>query len=208
MRKWTLLVALLPLTVFAQPQPTTPAPASSVAATAPAAPAGPVKVTVGPAGITSVTPSIVGPVAPVVVVPPVKLPTPINPDEIGAGGLFSLITDAAKGGNWKLVVVLVLIVLVWLTRKFGGMIPGPLGVSLKSDVGGVVTAFLWAFLGTLGAAMLGGVPLDFSLVSGAILFGFGSMGGWVALKKLTPQSWRDKMGWLFGESKPPAEVKP
>lgn len=174
-----------------------------------------------------VTPPVVAP-APVVTPPAVPTPTlPTLPPSVGItvlapdGGIASLppgptpegnevgfiklIIDAAKAGNWKLAVVLSLVLLVWLTRKFGTMIPGPVGKAIGSDAGGVITTFFWALLGVFSAALTAGVKIDLHLAVEALLLAFTAMGGWVAIKKVLPESWKAKMPWLFGSPADPAK---
>lgn len=134
-----------------------------------------------------------------------SLPAPVSPDQTGVADFLKLIVSAAKAGDWKLAVVLGLVFLIWLTRKFGSKIPGPVGKAIASDAGGVITAFLWSFVGTLSAALSLGLKLDLHLVGEALLLSFTAMGGWVALKKLVPASWQAKMTWLFGTPATPTE---
>jgi hypothetical protein len=128
-----------------------------------------------------------------------------NPPDPGADlpGFLKLIKDAAAAKDWKLAVVLALVLIVWLTRKVGGKIPGPVGKFLTSDAGGVITTFLYAFSGVLAAALSMKASLDLHLVGEALLLAFTAMGGWVAFKKLMPENWKAAMPWLFGDSTTP-----
>ena len=194
MRTTRLALSLLLLSVcFSTPTFAQPAPDAAVAAVV----------------LPSVPPAILAPDAgaPAHVAAADLTPGP-TPDTTGTVEFLRLIIGAAKAGNWKLAIVLGLVMLIWLTRKYGSKIPGPVGKAIASDAGGVITAFLWSFIGVLSAALSLGLTVDLRLVGEALLLSFTAMGGWVAIKKILPESWKAKVPWLFGDPAPADPAKP
>jgi len=115
-------------------------------------------------------------------------------------GTVKAIVALAKGGNWVGAILLAVCLLVWAARKFGGMIPGPVGEWFKGDVGGIVMAFLGSLTAVLGGAAYLGVPISGTMALGAFLIAFAAMGAWRSVKLLLrklPESWQKKLDWLF-----------
>lgn len=197
MRLARYALAVMVMVFFLSPAFAADAPAAPpVMLAAPTPAAVPAAPAVAPAAPIAPAPAVVPPAD------PVAAPKPMDPDKVTAPEFLQLIVGAAKAGDWKLAVVMALVFLIWLTRKFGSKVPGPLGKFLASDPGGVIVAFLWAFLSTLGAVLTLGGKLDLHLVGEALLLSFTAMGGWVALKKLLPEAWKAKVPWLFGAAAP------
>lgn len=125
-------------------------------------------------------------------------------------GTVKAIVALAKAGNWIGSVLLAICLLVWAARKFGGMIPGPVGAWFKGDVGGIVMAFLGSLTAVLGGAAYLGVPITGTTALGAFLLAFTAMGAWRAIKLLLrklPESWQKKLDWLF-DLLPKDDAKP
>lgn len=94
-------------------------------------------------------------------------------------GLAKQIFDAVMGGHWALVAAAVLMLAVYLLRKFGaGKIP-----FLATDAGGALTVLATSELGALANALAAGQPLSWGLVWQALSVGFAAAGGWAILKK-------------------------
>lgn len=88
---------------------------------------------------------------------------------------------AIQGGQWPVAVVLVLVGLIWLVRKFGtGWWPW-----LKTSEGGTVMAFLTVLGSVLGAAALvPGAHITWTLVGQAAAAAFASIGAWTGARRL------------------------
>ena len=220
MRTLRLLLTCIALVFFL-----TPAFAAEPVATAPVVASQPAPAVAAPAPAVTPTPAPATAPVPAAALPPtcppgqqpvltpsgnyVCAPLPLDPGTDLAGTVKAIFA-LAKAGNWAGAVLLALCLLVWVARKFGGMIPGPVGAWFKSDIGGMVTTFLGSLTAVLGGAAYIGVPVTGTTALGAFLLAFTAMGAWRSVKLLLrklPESWQKKLDWLF-DLLPKDDAKP
>ena len=118
-----VLAFLLVSTAYAD----APAPAAPAVAAAPAAPAAPAVAAVAAA-----------PAAPAVAAAPAAPAVELSPEEVVALG--KLVMEAAKGGNWGLALAGILMLLVWVLRKFVIKTLSPAAMPWVAAIAGVVGA--------------------------------------------------------------------
>lgn len=101
---------------------------------------------------------------------------PSSVDEPGGGAMLGALLEAAKGGQWALVVVLCLMLLTFAVRHYGSRIPGKAGELLGSPVASWVVPLVFSTCGTLAAGLSSGAGLSLGAVMGAIAVGLGAGG--------------------------------
>ncbi len=153
--------------------PVAPAPASAPVSTLPGAgllEPGAVTVDAGP--VVPISPTISAGTAPASVVP---YDPSANPS-----GFFSSLWSSIKGGQWRLIAMLVLVGLVWLARTIGGkLVPW-----LKTDRGGALLAILAGILGALASLAIAGAKFTPQVLIDGVMAGFTAAGGWTVAKKI------------------------
>lgn len=108
---------------------------------------------------------------------------PVVPSPDDPGAFVNLIVSAATSKNWPLLAALVVIVLVWAARKWGG----DLAPWLKTDRGGAILAILLGVAVGLAGPLIAGVPWSWSLLvsaaSGALAAGLRQTGARIVAPK-------------------------
>lgn len=99
--------------------------------------------------------------------------------------------DAVKTGNWKLTLILALVLIIWGVRKYGSKLAAvpvkwvaAIGKFIASDRGGAVLAMVAGVIGSVAAYMVGGANLTPKVLLDGLLLGFTAAGGWVVMKKI------------------------
>lgn len=105
---------------------------------------------------------------------PVTTP-PAPPRDVG-GVIVSLI-NAAKAGQWYLVMGLVASLLMMGLKLFAPQLK-------NNDRWSALVAVGIGILGTLATALIGGAKFDLALVIGALVTGVVSAGGYAVIKKI------------------------
>jgi hypothetical protein len=163
-----ILLALLMCSASAQSTaPPTTAPAVAAPVTAPVATPAPVPATV-----------LADPIIPVPQ-PKQDAVTPYDPGQ-DPGGFFAKLFSATTSGQWKLLITLVLVGVVWGFRAIGGKF----WPWLKTDRGGAMLALLTGVTGVLAAMALAGGAFSAQVVLNGIMAGITAAGGWTVIKKL------------------------
>jgi len=95
--------------------------------------------------------------------------------------------------KWRALATLILIGLVYMTRRFGGtpmpvinkpFLPPTLYAWFSTDRGGVVLVFLLAVMGALGHALAADVLLTIAVVENAVMVGVSAAGTYVMARRL------------------------
>lgn len=110
--------------------------------------------------------------------------------------------SAVQSGNWRMVAMLVVMMVVYLLRRFG---PSK-WPWLKSDAGGAVLALGAGFVGSLVNAVAAHSALSLQLLLTALQVAVGAAGGWSLLMKLLPASWKAALKGPATPPPPPAEA--
>lgn len=109
-----------------------------------------------------------------------KVDIPKGADDVGS--VLKKLSDAWKGGNWRLVIVGALVVVLYFLRRLGKQIPGKVGEWVASDRGGA-----WLTIATVVAFTLfvafGGGSLDWDKLVDAILGACAVAGAYVLPKR-------------------------
>lgn len=87
--------------------------------------------------------------------------------------------DAIRDRDWRLVVSLALIGIVFLARRFGRRLK-----YLRGDRGGVLLTFAVASLATVSATLAADEPFRFESVLAALSMGLTAIGGYVGVRRL------------------------
>lgn len=152
----------------------------------------PIKVVPQPNSIGSVTSTAPAFPAPVDVQAATPTPAKIEPTPAPAqdvGEFAKMFFNAAKNGDWKLLIVLIVVGIVWALRKWGAAIP-KVGEWLATDRGGAILALLAGIFGVIGTGLVSGSAWSFALIRDGLLLGFTAAGGWTIIKKiLGPNLW-------------------
>jgi hypothetical protein len=112
---------------------------------------------------------------------PVSAPDPVAVLEAGQIEIFGqALYDAAKGGKWRLVMVLGLVGIVWAARRYGGR-SWPW---LQTDRGGVALVLAWGVVSVVGTYLVAGRTLTPWAVMDGLMAGATAAGGWTAVKRL------------------------
>lgn len=125
-----------------------------------------------------------------------------NPDDSTLLELFRPVADAVKNGEGLLAASLAIIFLMaaakrYLPDRFGGKF-------VRSDVGGVLSTFVFAFAGSMATALAApGAALNAAMFLAALKFAGGAIGGFVAIHKLA--TWLVGTAWF--QSKAPAWLR-
>lgn len=102
------------------------------------------------------------------------LPSPDTPSDFIAN-----VVDSVKGGNWRALAALGIVVLVWATRKFGAKYWDFLG----TDKGGAALVLFAGILSQIAVVIFGHDPLSVKTIINGVVLGFTAAGGWVVVKK-------------------------
>lgn len=95
------------------------------------------------------------------------------------GGFAASMLNAAKAGKWRLLAGGLLVVVVWLTRRFGSRaVPW-----LSTDRGGVALVLILGVLVGMATALAADAPITLDLLLGGISIALGGAGTYVAAKK-------------------------
>ena len=93
---------------------------------------------------------------------------------------FEALWAAIRSGQWPIVTATIVIVTVYLARRFlGEWVPW-----FRSDRGGVILAFATAFLGGIASGLASGSWPDGKTLMLALSTAFAAMGAWSGIKKL------------------------
>ena len=109
----------------------------------------------------------------------------VAPDiEKDPGGFAGEVLAAAKNGEWRLLSGLVLIALVWATRRWGSkLVPW-----FSTDRGGAALVLGLALLGGVATTLFEGAPLSMGLLANVVSMAMTAAGGWAIVKKLLSPS--------------------
>jgi hypothetical protein len=96
------------------------------------------------------------------------------------GKLAELLLNAINAKNWALVTVVGLVLVVWITRKYGSKwFP-----VLEKPWASVALAFGYAMGAALLTALVAGTPMSLGLIATSILTALAAMGTWSGSKAL------------------------
>lgn len=99
---------------------------------------------------------------------------------LDGGKLAELLLNAINAKNWSLVIVVSVVLMTWVARKYGSrFIP-----ALEKPWAGVVLAFLLSVGGGLITTLVAGAPLTIGLFLSSVLTALASMGTWSGSKAL------------------------
>lgn len=127
--------------------------------------------------------------------------TAVAPDDGSLLDLARPVLDAVTHGNYWLAAALAVVVIVAAVRKH---LPDAWGGKLlRSDVGGVASAFAVAFAGALATTIAAGSAMSGGIALAALKVALGAAGGFAALHKLA--SALVATGWY--QAKAPAWLK-
>jgi hypothetical protein len=112
------------------------------------------------------------------------VPVPVVSPDTDPGGFAGVILDALKSSNWRLLAVLVVILAVWLLRRFGGKA----WPWLATDRGGAVCALVMGMAATLAGILAAGGKLSGKALLDGLVLAFSSAGGWALVKKMLAPS--------------------
>lgn len=116
----------------------------------------------------------------------------VDPDSAGIMQLLQPIIDAVKSGEFALAGAAGVIFLVAMSKKY--LPDGWGGRFVRGDVGGMLTAFLYAAAASVGTALaVPDVAWSAAIALAALKFGIGAIGGYVALHKLA--TWLISTSW-------------
>jgi H+/Cl- antiporter ClcA len=102
-------------------------------------------------------------------------PTPERIEEFAR-----LVLDAVQNKNYALLVALVVVLAVYVLRKFGGeFIP-----FFRTDRGGAVLVLAFSLAGAVANALTAGAPLSGGLLLAALQVGLTAAGGFTLIKRL------------------------
>lgn len=101
---------------------------------------------------------------------PVTVPADPSADPVG---FLNSILRAAEGGQWLLVALIVLVGLVWATRRYGG----ELWPFLATKRGGAILAFVYSALFAVVAKMASGAAFNWRMIVAVMVVTFGAVGG-------------------------------
>ncbi|TQF09182.1 hypothetical protein FJV41_45945 [Myxococcus llanfairpwllgwyngyllgogerychwyrndrobwllllantysiliogogogochensis] len=101
-----------------------------------------------------------------------------NPEQFEA--FAQLLLDAVTSRNYALLAALVVVLLVYLLRKFGGaFIP-----FLRTDRGGAVLVLGVSLAGAVANALAAGAPFSLALLVTALKVALTAAGGFTVIKRL------------------------
>lgn len=110
------------------------------------------------------------------------IPTPDN-----VGGFASAVLDAIRSKNWGLLAALIVLLVVWGVRKFGGnKLP-----FLASKLGGLIVNFVASFALAFGGLCAAGATVTAGLLLQAAEVAFLAAGGWSCLKTVI-EWWQER----------------
>jgi hypothetical protein len=122
------------------------------------------------------------------------------PDDAALLDLLRPIVEAVGKGEFALAGAFGVIFAVAATKRY---LPDRFGGKFaRSDLGGMLSAFLYAGAGSVATTIVAGAPFSGSVALAAVKFGMGAIGGFVALHKLATalvatKWWNEKApGWL------------
>ncbi len=129
----------------------------------------------------------------------------VNPADESIGELARQMIEAIKDGKGWLAASLGVILLLGLAKKY---VPASwkLGAFMKSDAGGMISAFVLAFAGAIATAAVSftdGSGMTYAIAAAAAKVGLGAIGGFVVVTKLA--AWFVGTAWF--QSKAPAWLK-
>jgi hypothetical protein len=123
-----------------------------------------------------------------------------DPDSAGVFDLLKPIVESVAKGEFALSAALGVIAAMALTKKY---LPDRFGGKfVRSDLGGMLSAFIYASAGSVVTALSTGGDVTSSTMRAALYIGMGSIGGFVALHKLASafvgtKWWNEKApAWL------------
>lgn len=102
-------------------------------------------------------------------------------DQIGE--IAKLVMGAVTRGEWALVAVLSVLLLVMGVRRFGGKL-WPL---LEHPKVAPVVSTIGSAAGAIGTAVLAGAPISWGLIAQGLIMGLAASGTWSAMK-----TWAEK----------------
>lgn len=115
--------------------------------------------------------------APAAEAPPVvALPDP----GADAGGFAAALLDASRSKNYRGLVALGLMAIVFAVRRFGSKWFAHLG----TDRGGALAALLIGVAGAYANALAAGAAIGWGLAYDGLLMGATAAGGWVVVKRI------------------------
>lgn len=125
---------------------------------------------------------------------PATLPTYPPPDADDMSMLRKAYYGVTQGDNkWRALAALILIGMVYMTRRYGGtplpvlnvpFMPPRLYAWFCTDRGGVALTFLMASLGALGHALAADVVLSYVVFENAVMVGVSAAGTYVMARRL------------------------
>lgn len=121
------------------------------------------------------------PAAPVAAPTPAADASPAPDPESDTGGFLKAIYDAATSGKWKVLAGLVLVGLVFLTRKW----IAPRVKWFSTKLGGATLALLLSLGATFGLALASGAALSIGMALSALSTAVTAAGLWQWLQSMT-----------------------
>jgi hypothetical protein len=116
--------------------------------------------------------------------PPTETPKPAESGDAADSDPMELgkeIYARIRSGEWLPAFAAMLVLLVWLVRRFGGkMIP-----ALKTKRGGYFVGVGAAFIVTLASWAASGEPFSFGILTGALGAAWAASGGYDTLRDMT-----------------------
>lgn len=121
----------------------------------------------------------------------------VTPDDGTLLDLARPVFDAVVRGNWWLAAALAVVLLTGAAKRY---LPDAYGGRLvRSELGGMVTAFMLAFGGALATTFAApGAAMTMAVMLAALKVGFFAVGGWMMIHKIATvlvgtKFWNEKM---------------